>query len=76
MKQMENEGWLVRLSAKAIRYFLLSLFGFGVACLLSGILGMGALAHLILKVLEQWIWRAVIMIACLVATTAVAESIR
>jgi len=76
MKNPHQHGWLFRAASKVLKYFLLSLFGLGIACLLSAVMGAFPLVEILLSVLKRWLIRLTVVIVCLIATAVVVESVR
>lgn len=74
--QSDRYSWWVRLASQALKYFLLTLFGFTLVCLLSMLLGAMNLATLLLAIMGQWLLRIAALIACLMALAIVVESLR
>lgn len=61
---------------KAIKYYLLFVFGFTVACWLAGITGMLPFINPFMPIFGEWLFRMLALILCLMATAAVVESVR
>ncbi|QZZ18562.1 hypothetical protein J5X98_13755 [Leptothermofonsia sichuanensis E412] len=61
---------------KAIKYYLLGVFGFTVACWLAGIVGIMPWINPLMPMFGEWIFRLLALILCLMATAAVVESVR
>jgi hypothetical protein len=76
MHNPHQHGWLFRFASKVLKYFLLSLFGLGVACLLSLALGLSPLVEILITFFMQEVVRITIVIVCLMATAVLVESIR
>jgi len=71
-----NHGSLIKLTAKAVKYYLLGIFGLTLVCLVSCILGIPQIAEQLLTWFGGLLWRLAILIGCLVATAIVKESLR
>lgn len=76
MKSPDRDRWLIRFASKVLKYFLLGLFGVGIACLLSAVLGAFSVVGILMSFLEQWLVRVTVVVVCLVATVVVSESMR
>ncbi|WP_421658805.1 hypothetical protein [Leptothermofonsia sp. ETS-13] len=76
MSQQYEDGCMFKFVAKAIKYYLLGVFGFTVACWLAGIVGVLPLINPFMPVFGEWIFRILALILCLMATAAVVESVR
>ncbi|BAU08729.1 MULTISPECIES: hypothetical protein [Fischerella] len=67
---------LFRFVTKFLKYFLLTLVGFAIAYVMSMSVGAQHLLIMILPLFTGLVWRAAIVLLCLVATTVVFESLR
>ncbi|MGA7936250.1 MAG: hypothetical protein WCA35_22035 [Kovacikia sp.] len=80
MNAKSNQGrtysLVFQLAARAIKYYLLTLFGFCVACLLAAILGVFPGIELFLPSLMECFLRLAALILTFVAIAIVLESIR
>ena len=76
MRQQQPRKWLLELAAKALKYFLLSLAGCTIAYIGSVALGISFVSAVAILVLEQILSRAFILVGCLIAIAAIAESLR
>lgn len=76
MHQRASQSWLLRLAAKALKYFSLSLAGCILAYVISAVLGLPPLAYLVGLFLQHIASRAFILVACLVFAAVIAESIK
>ncbi len=76
MHNPRQHGYLFRLASKVLKYFLLGLFGLGIACLLSVVLGAFPLVEILISLLGRWLVRVTVIVVCLMATAVVIESIR
>lgn len=76
MKSPHQYSWLLRFASKVLKYFLLGLFGVGITCLLSAVLGAFSVIKILMSFLEQWLVRIAVVVVCLLATTVVCESIQ
>ncbi len=63
-------------ASKLLKYFLITLFGFAIALILSQTLGVSYIAGILITQLGPWLLRAAIIIACIVATASIFESLR
>jgi hypothetical protein len=57
MKSPHQYSWLLRFASKVLKYFLLGLFGVGITCLLSAVLGAFSVVEILMSFLEQWLVR-------------------
>jgi len=76
MYHSRQHGWLFRFASKVLKYFLLGLFGLGITYLLLAVLGALPLPEILTTLLGWWLVRIAGMVACLMATAVVVESIR
>ena len=76
MRQQQPRNWLVVLAAKALKYFLLSLAGCTIAYIASVVLEISFVSTVAVVILEQILARASILVVCLIAIAAIAESLR
>lgn len=67
---------LLRWAGQLLKYFVLILFGFGVACILPILLGAPDLSHLLFSLFGCWLWRLAVLLFVFLATTVVIESVR
>ncbi|MBW4596255.1 MAG: hypothetical protein KME46_25955 [Brasilonema angustatum HA4187-MV1] len=67
---------LFKLTAKLLKYFLLAIFTFVIACILS--MGFGALNifAVLLPFAGNWFCKLGILLLCLMTTTIILESLR
>ncbi len=75
MKKHQH-GYLFNFVTKLLKYFLLTLIGFAIAYVMSMSIGAQHLLIMILPLFTGLVWRAAIILLCLVATTVVFESLR
>jgi hypothetical protein len=76
MHHPRQHGYLFRFASKVLKYFLLGLFGLGITCLLSAVLGAFPLVEILISLLGWWLVRITIVVVCLMATAVVIESAR
>lgn len=76
MKQQQRRSWLLELTAKVLKYFLLSLAGCTLAYVVAFVLGWWPITDFIVLALEQLLLRGLVLIGCLGAITAIAESLK
>lgn len=76
MRQQQPRNWLMELAAKALKFFLLSLAGCTIAYIVSVVLEISFVSTVAIIVLEQILARASILVVCLIAIAAIAESLR
>lgn len=67
---------LFRFAAKTLKYYVLSIFGFMLACLLSVLLGMSDIAVKLVELLGGWFWHLGVFIFCLITIAIVVESLQ
>jgi hypothetical protein len=72
----DQSSVLFRFVSKFMKYFLLTLIGFAIAYVMSISIGAQHLLIMILPLFTGLVWRAAIILLCLVATTVVFESLR
>ena len=72
----EDHGLLLRWAFKLLRYLLLILFGFAIACILSESFGTFSGIEMLLFLLKQWFWRLAVFVFCFIATAILVESLR
>jgi hypothetical protein len=65
-----------KLSSKILKYFLLTLFGFSSACMLSVVFGMSFLAVAMITAFGQWLLRLGIVVLIMMGAAIVFESVR
>ncbi|MEM6518049.1 MAG: hypothetical protein AAF892_02585 [Cyanobacteria bacterium P01_D01_bin.71] len=75
MRQQRPRSWLMTLVAKALKYFLLSLAGCTIAYVASVALDISLVTKVAIAILEQVLARAMILVMCLIAIAAIAESL-
>ena len=71
----EDYGLLLRWAFKLLRYLLLFLFGFAIACILAESLGISVIATLLSSV-RQLLWPLAVFVFCFIATAVLVESLR
>jgi len=74
--KLNHHSRLFRLSYRLLKYFLLLLFGFALACILSMILGAPGIAALLISTFSNWLFRLASLVLILMATAIILESIR
>ncbi len=67
---------LFRLILKALKYFVLIVFGFTLAACLSAILGTSHITISLFPVVFEYIWRSGIILLCLAGASVLIESFR
>lgn len=73
---MKEYSPLLKLTGRVLRYYLLSLFGFAVVCVLSAGFGAIEFASLLFALLGNWFLRLAIFNICLMAIAVMVESLR
>ena len=76
MTRFYQRGWLFKFALKVMKYFVLGLFGVGLVCLLSSAWGAVPFAWNLISFLSPWVFRALVLLACLLATVVVTELLR
>ncbi|MBE9180941.1 hypothetical protein IQ268_20485 [Oculatella sp. LEGE 06141] len=67
---------LLKWVGRLLRYYLLALFGFAIACILTASFGATQLANFLLVVGGEWVLRLALFNGCLVGVAAMVESLR
>lgn len=75
MRRKERYSWLFKGVVQVFKYFCLTLFGFGVACLLSAIFNLDDTLVWLLNA-GEWMLRVGLVVSCLLAISVVVESLR
>ncbi|MBW4522330.1 MAG: hypothetical protein KME16_21970 [Scytolyngbya sp. HA4215-MV1] len=76
IKDSHQHGWLFRFASQMLKYVLLGLFGLGIACLVSAVLGVFPLVEILISILAQAVLRIMVVLACLLAIAVAFESVR
>ncbi|MBD2465337.1 hypothetical protein H6G89_30460 [Oscillatoria sp. FACHB-1407] len=76
MTQVRPPSPLFRFTCKILKYYLLIVFGFTIACLISSLMGAEAVAIALLPVAGQVFLRIAGLLICLLFITVVFESLR
>ncbi|NJP12482.1 MAG: hypothetical protein HC866_25925 [Leptolyngbyaceae cyanobacterium RU_5_1] len=63
-------------ASKLLKYFLLNVFGFAIALILTQTLGFSYISGILLSQLGPWLLRAAVVVICIVATASMFESFR
>ncbi|BAZ25868.1 hypothetical protein NIES4073_67740 [Kalymmatonema gypsitolerans NIES-4073] len=71
----QQDSRLLRLVSRFLKYFLLILFGFAIAYVVSITFGVVNIA-LILPLVFDWVGRLGLILFCLIAITVIFESLR
>ena len=71
-----QHGVMFRFVSKTLKYYILSIFGFILTCLLSVLLGLSDVARELVSFLGGWFWQLGVFIFCLIAIAIVVESLR
>lgn len=69
-------SWILRLAGKMIKYYLLSLFGFVMACFVAAIFGGYWMLEPLLLVIWDWFIKFAALTLCFIAVAIVVESLR
>ncbi len=67
---------LFKLTVKFFKYFLLAVFGFAIACLVSVSFGGSSIVTIMLPFVGTWLGKLAILLLCLMIVTAFLESLR
>ncbi|MDZ7969135.1 MAG: hypothetical protein RM368_29995 [Nostoc sp. DedSLP03] len=67
---------LFKLTAKFLKYFLLAIFAFAIACILSMSFGAVNIVTVLLPFAGNWFYKLGIILLCLMTTTVILESLR
>jgi hypothetical protein len=76
MTTTNQDTLLFRLASKFLKYFLLVLFGFAIAYVLSSSLGMSHILPIIAYLLQHFFVPLGIILLCLITTVVFLESLR
>ncbi|MBD0267143.1 MAG: hypothetical protein ICV77_02505 [Cyanobacteria bacterium Co-bin8] len=76
MTPSKRRSWIFLFTSRVIKYLLLALFGFGMVCLITPIFGNFQILETLVEVVLQGFWRLAIVVLCLMAASAVVESLR
>lgn len=76
MKQQEPRRWLLELTFKAVKYFLLALAGCAIAYTLAFTLEYWLITEVIMIAVEHLLLRILVLIGCLAAAAVITESVR
>ncbi|HEY9753025.1 MAG TPA: hypothetical protein V6C46_08735 [Coleofasciculaceae cyanobacterium] len=68
-------GPLFRFSVQLFKYYLLFLFSFTVACLVSWIFGAIQLVNLLTAAVGEWLIRVALLLVCMMGISIVVESL-
>ncbi|KAB8317328.1 hypothetical protein SD81_018650 [Tolypothrix campylonemoides VB511288] len=71
----QQDSHLLRLVSRFLKYFLLVLFGFAIAYVMSITFGAVNIA-IILPFVFDWVWRLGLILFCLIAIAVIFESLR
>lgn len=69
-------GLLFRFACRCLKYYLLFLVGFSLACVLAGSLGAEAIVILLFHAARPIVPRVTVLIACFFALSIILESLR
>jgi membrane protein YqaA with SNARE-associated domain len=65
-----------RLASRLLKYFLLAVFGFVLACILPGTFGAVPIALLIWQFMGPWLLRLAVVVGCVITVAVIIESLR
>lgn len=67
---------MFRITTKAIKYYLLALFGYALICLLGAVFGLFPTIATVMPMINQFFWRLAAALLCLMAIAVLVESLR
>ncbi|ARV63067.1 hypothetical protein BZZ01_16300 [Nostocales cyanobacterium HT-58-2] len=67
---------LLKLVSKCLKYFLIAIFGFAIAYIMSLSFGVLPIAAMLLPHIASWFWRLGILLLGLIAVAMILESLR
>lgn len=73
--QRKEYSPLLKWAGRSLKFFVLVLLGFEIACILPVLLGAPDVAHLLVSSLGRWLWRLAVFVFVFLAIAAVLESI-
>ncbi|MBP5971914.1 hypothetical protein HW132_03975 [Brasilonema sp. CT11] len=73
---IDDRSRLLKLASKCLKYFLIAIFGFAIAYVMSLCFGMLHIAAMLLPLVGSWLWRVGILLLCLLAIAVISESLR
>lgn len=76
MKQQEPRRWLLELTFKAVKYFLLALAGCAITYIMAFTLEYWLITKVIMIAIEHLLLRVSVLIGCLATAAVITESIR
>ena len=76
MKQQQPRRWLLELTFKAVKYFLLARAGCAIAYIVAFMLQYWLITEVIMIALEHLLLRGPVLLGCLAAIAIITESIR
>lgn len=76
VKNYSPKSTLFKLTCKALKYYLLMLFGLTISLILAGGIGVFPMIEPSLPVIAELLWRMAMILLCLGAIAVVFESIR
>ncbi|MBW4633509.1 MAG: hypothetical protein KME30_16915 [Iphinoe sp. HA4291-MV1] len=77
MKTITDErSHLLKWTFLCLKYFLIVIFGFAIAYMMSISFGVLHLAAMLLPLVGSWFWRVGILLLCLLALAVILESLR
>lgn len=77
MKTTTNDhSRLLKLALSCLKYFLIVIFGFAIAYVMSMSFGILHIAAILLPLVGSWFWRVGILLLCLLAIGVISESLR
>ncbi|MBW4606943.1 MAG: hypothetical protein KME22_06875 [Hassallia sp. WJT32-NPBG1] len=72
-----DDNLLFKWACKGLKYFLLTLLGFAIACILSAVFGAFPIMNMLLSLsVWGWFFRIAVIILCLFAIAMIIESWR
>jgi hypothetical protein len=77
INRTDEHNLLFRWASKGLKFLLLTLLGFAIACILSHVFGAVSVVGMLLsRSIWQWIFRLAVFIFCMFASAMIIESWR
>ncbi|NJM71651.1 MAG: hypothetical protein HC862_16385 [Scytonema sp. RU_4_4] len=72
----DDHSRFFRYASKCLKYFLIVIFGFAIAYIMSLCFGILHIAVMLLPLVGSWFWRVGVLLLCLLAMAVIVESLR
>jgi purine-cytosine permease-like protein len=72
----DDHSRLLKLALSCLKYFLIVIFGFAIAYIMSMSFGILHIAAMLLPLVGSWFLRVGILLLCLLAVAVISESVR